>query len=149
MYAKLSALFVAGVMVVAAGSSTQAQDYFRPGWSSGPAWSATNNYRNPSVGWGNGIAVGGCYSGNNGCSSGNGGCNSGYGSASRWGGGSYGSVWSHDRWDNRYVGYGSALPYRSPSYLPVYRSTTYNTPFNHSLPGYGHTSWNVGHGSYR
>lgn len=155
MFAKLSKLLVAGAMVMVAGQ-VQAADYFGSSWSSRPGYVA-NDYRSYNAGYRgglnglngtNGIAVGGCYGKD--CTKGsctncsNGSCNPRpYDSAwsqSRWND----SQWNGNRWDERSV---NTLPYRSPSYLPVYRSTTStwngNSPFHHSLPGYGRSTWNV------
>lgn len=138
MFAKLSStLFVAGVMVVAADSSSHAQDYLRSNWSSRPnplvgdSRGLYDGYRSGS----HGIAVGGCYPDLSG--------------SGRWGSGFHDSVWSRDPWDvrrdSRYDSYGNSLPYRSSSYLPAYRpsNSTYRNSFHHNLPGYGRSTWNV------
>ncbi len=140
MFTKFTSLFVAGAIVMAAGN-VNAADYFGPSWGSGPSY-VSSNVRNFNSGYsnayrGNGIAVGGCYGKD--CTSGSCGTRPYDGTWSR-------DRWDNNRWDNRSV---NTLPYRSPSYLPVYRPSTYNSAFNHNLPGYGHSTWNSGHGSYR
>lgn len=123
MFTKSSTLFVAGAIVVAAGNVNAADD-FGPAWGSGPSYAANN-----TRGLNNGIAVGGCYPASH--------------AGNYWGSSSYGSTWSNDRWDHRPTGYGSPLPYRAPSYLPVYRPVPFNSAFHHNLPAYRHTTWNT------
>ena len=135
MFAKLSALCVAGAAVVVSGSQVQAQDFF--GWNNwGARPAVTQSY---PVRTGQGILPGGCYNGQ--CPPTTTNCANGrcttvpvYGTAY---GTSYGNGCANGQCPPAY-GYGTT-PYRNtvvqPVYQqPAYRVPAYNTGYNQYQP---------------
>jgi hypothetical protein len=129
MFAKLSTLFVAGALIMVAGSNAQAQDFFGSNWGARPAYAAAPVRHTGLFGLGilpvgrtvssscpNG-QCGSCPNGN--CSTGscaNGRCplpNTGYSNC-----------------PNGQCGpqYGNMPVYRSTQYQPVYQQPVYQTP---------------------